>query len=194
MTTLLLGGCVGYSVPEKPAPPTTSPVAQSPIAEKNEPTEVTERSDEVPLKKDEPNSPSTSLVLTNNEPPADRTWVSPGKVCIGNYYPGGRAEYPIIVHNGKDTAASFTVSYRYPDHVATGYDKPPIEAQDWIVIADPTPVLAPKETKDILVVLAMPKDTVIGSKKWEFWISTVDSTTKGMIVTELAIRWLIDMR
>lgn len=52
----------------------------------------------------------------------------------------------------------------------------------------------PKETRDILVVLAMPKDAVVFAPKWEFWISVIDTTQKGMVQTELATRWLVSMR
>ena len=36
------------------------------------------------------------------EPPIDRTWISPGKVNVGNFYPGARAEWYIQIHNGSD--------------------------------------------------------------------------------------------
>lgn len=149
-----------------------------------------------PIEPVEPTIPENSNpdVVLQGEPPADRTWVSPGKVNIGNYYPGGRAEYPISIHNGKDTVCSFSVMYRYPDNVATGYDKPPFEAQDWIIIADTTPILAPKETRDVLITLAIPKEAKIESKQWEFWISVVDTTQKGTVKTELCVRWLVSMR
>lgn len=133
-------------------------------------------------------------VVLPGEPPTDMTWISPGKVNVGNFYPGARAEYPLSIHNGNDTATSFLVSYRYPDHVGEEYVKPPPEAQDWIIIADATPILMPKETRDILVVLAMPKDANSPAPKWEFWISVVDTTQTGMVRTELCARWLIQMR
>jgi len=34
----------------------------------------------------------------------DQNWISPAKVEIGNYYPGGRAEYNIRVHLGAHTS------------------------------------------------------------------------------------------
>ena len=113
---------------------------------------------------------------------------------IGNFYPGARAEYPLLVHNGKDTAASFSVGYRYPDHVGEGYTKPLLEAQDWVIIADATPVLLPKETREILIVLAMPGDAAVFAPKWEFWISVKDTEQVGMVQTELCSRWLVSMR
>jgi len=130
---------------------------------------------------------------STGEPPIDRTWISPGKVMVGNFYPGARAEWNLTIHNGKDTPADFAVSYRVPDYVAEGFEKAPPEAQDWVIIADPTPVLAPKETKDILVFLDMPKTAKIESKKWEFWIAVMEQTG-GMVVTEMCSRWLVSMR
>jgi len=40
----------------------------------------------------------------------------------------------------------------------------------------------------------MPKDAAVFASKWEFWISVKDTTQKGMVVTELASRWLVVMR
>lgn len=137
-------------------------------------------------------TPSSNVVLPG-EPPSNITWMSPGKVLIGNFYPGARAEYPITIHNGKDIACSFAVSYRYPDHVGDGYVKPILEVQDWVIVADATPVLAPQETRDILVTLEMPEDADIFAPKWEFWVSVMD-TSQGMVKTELACRWIVDMR
>ena len=137
---------------------------------------------------------SSGTTVLPNEPPIDRTWISPGKVQVGNFYPGARAEWDLLVHNGKDTAASFAITYRYPDHVGEGYVKPMPEAQNWVIIADPTPVIAPKATKSILVALEMPEDAAVFAPKWEFWISVKDTTQTGMVVTELCSRWLVVMR
>jgi len=35
-------------------------------------------------------------------PPEDSTWISPGKVNIGNFFPGATAEFPLTIHNGND--------------------------------------------------------------------------------------------
>lgn len=133
-------------------------------------------------------------VTNSDEPPADRTWISPGKVQIGNFYPGARAEWDITIHNGEDTTTEFSVSYRVPDYVAEGYEKAPDEVQDWVIIADPTPILAPKETRDILIVAELPEEVKDLPPKWEFWISIIDVSQKGMVQTELASRWLVVMR
>lgn len=47
-----------------------------------------------------PSANSPTYIPIVGEPPVDRTWISPGKVSIANFYPGGQAEYPITVHNG----------------------------------------------------------------------------------------------
>ncbi|GAG79299.1 unnamed protein product, partial [marine sediment metagenome] len=36
------------------------------------------------------------------EPPTDKTWISPGKVNVGNFYAGARAEWPLLIHNGSN--------------------------------------------------------------------------------------------
>ncbi len=178
VVTMLLLGCVGYS----------EPLTNLPTPAQSEYSEHTNVSP-IPVQSGNP----TSIVLPN-EPPTDRTWISPGKVNVGNFYPGARAEYSLTIHNGNDTVSSFSVAYRYPDNVAEGYVKPLPEVQSWVIIADATPILMPKETKDVLVVLAMPKEAVSPTLKWEFWVSVMDTTQKGMIRTELCCRWLVQMR
>lgn len=136
----------------------------------------------------------TPEVILPNEPPEDVTWISPGKIRVGNFYPGARAEWNLLIHNGNNITASFAVTYRHPDHVGEGYVKPPEEAQDWVIIVDTAPVLAPRETREILVVLAMPRDAAVFAPEWEFWVSVKDTTQIGMVQTELCCRWLITMR
>ena len=136
-------------------------------------------------------STETTSTYTGEEPPIDRTWISPGKVQVGNFYPGARAEWPLTIHNGNDHSATFQIGYRYPDRVESGYAEPTPGVQDWVIIADPTPVLDPYETRDILIVLDMPVDTQSPGKRWEFWISVKDTSQAGLVQTELCSKWLI---
>ncbi len=127
-------------------------------------------------------------------PPSNRTWMSPGKVQIGNFYPSARAEWNISIHNGNDVATEFEVKYREPSYTAEGYAKPMAGTKDWVIIADATPVIAARGTKDILVVVAMPKDVKNYPLKMEFWISVMEKAQQGMVKTELCSRWQIVMR
>lgn len=184
--------------------------------------------------------PASNAALTS--PPQDMTWISPGKVAVGNFYPGARAEWIIQVHNGNDSAtesrlvttgsgessvtillnspllsndsivevrsslvkdqpkavscnllgntvlvdglvgnsqrtlvvtyrccAPFVVSYRYPDHVGEGYVKPTSVVQDWVIVAETTPILAPQETRDILITLEMPELELLNDAEVQFW-------------------------
>jgi hypothetical protein len=104
-------------------------------------------------------APTGNQVVTNTTPPpSNRTWISPGKVNISNYYLGARADYNITIHNGKPENIQFDVKFRTPDYVDAGYGIAPSIYKDWIIIADMTPVLASQETKDILVSVQMPVD------------------------------------
>ena len=123
----------------------------------------------------------------------DKTWVSPGKVEVGDFYPGARAEYMISLHNGNDETAEFSLSYRVSDNTTDGYEPAPVTAEGWVIIAEPSPVLAAKETKDILIAVEMPGDAE-APPKWEFWIVAKDVTQTGMVQTELACRWLVAMK
>ena len=203
------------------------------------------------------------------EPPKEMPWISPGKVQIGNFYPGATAEWNIIVHNGyspaettytvttdvmdteaylpllktlkdRDTrniisivssysgdtlsvkeynsvkneievvglqsgqkrtitvvyehssTSTYSIYYKEPSYVAEGYSMPPEDAKDWVIVADPSPVLAPFETKDILVSVVMPTGATAPSK-WEFWIG-VSESAGSMVQTELCSRWQVTMR
>lgn len=136
----------------------------------------------------------SGIAVMGEEPAVDSTWISPGKVVISNFYPGARAEYPISVHNGKDTEATFSVTYRIPNREKDGYIRATHEQESWVIIADMTPVIAPQSTEEILIILDMPSDAVAPGSRWEFWISVVDATQGGMVVTELCSRWLVNMR
>jgi len=141
-------------------------------------------------------SASPPVVETLEPPPElyDKVWISPGKVEVGHFYPGARAEYAVTIHNGNDQPTEFSVSFRVPGSAEEGYVTAPDEAQDWIIIADPTPVLAAKETREVLIALVMPEAAEAPAKKWEFWVSVRDASQTGMVQTELACRWLVTMK
>jgi len=170
--SLLLAGCAGSKSPVPPMPVPLTPAETAPMPETNG---------------------TPSPVILHKEPPEDMTWISPGKVNVSNFYAGARAEYEMLVHNGKDEATEFSVTYRIPNQVSKGYVKAPVGAQDWVIIADSTPVIKTRETKEILIVLDMPLETT-APPKWEFWISVMEKAQPGMIHTELCARWLVDMR
>ena len=134
------------------------------------------------------------VAVTTRKPPEDITWISPGKVVVGNFYPGARAEWLLSVHNGKNIASEFIINYRCPSYVGAGYVKAPEEAQSWVIIADANPIIMPKETKEILTVLEMPEEVIVPLDKWEFWIVVRDTSQGGTVQTELACRWLVNMR
>lgn len=184
----LLLGCPAYVSPlvEPPVLP-ESPTAEPPVS----PSSPT-----MPDAVNPPPQPPTngSTVAFDKPPPDDMNWISPGKVIVTNFYPGARAEYPITIHNGGDTSASFAVTYRYPDHVGDGYVKPIDEVQDWVIVVDTTPLFAPRETRDILVTLEMPENAEVFAAQWEFWISVIDASQSGVVQTELCVRWLVTMR
>ena len=129
-----------------------------------------------------------------NEPPITSTWLSPAKVIVGNFYPGARAEWPITIHNGNNYEAQFEISYRVPDNVQEGYTRPTVEVLDWVIIVDTTPVLAAYQTKEIAVVLDMPRNAKAPGDNWEFWVSVKDKSQGGFVQTEICSRWLVNMR
>jgi hypothetical protein len=130
--------------------------------------------------------------------PYDEVWISPGKVMVSNLHPGAKnVEYPLTIHNGNDQPTEFSVTFVAAGDVDkdTGYIyvAAPEEAQDWVIIADPSPVLEPKETRKVLVSVEMPEDAVAPAERWEFRIIVKDLSQTGMLQTELACRWLVTM-
>lgn len=185
LSASLLSGCV------QQAPPYTPPIEPAPTPSPNSGSNTAPQ-DNITLPDD--SGVLTPTPILPGEPPENITWISPGKVMIGNFFPGARAEWPLSIHNGNDWASTFAIAYREPGHTNEGYIKAPLRAQDWVIIADATPVLMPKETREVLVTLDMPEDAISPGPKWEFWISVADTTQTGMIITELCSRWLIQMR
>lgn len=125
-------------------------------------------------------------------------WVSPAVVEIGNYHSGARKEWRIRIHNGRDTKSDYLVSYKVPVETADGYAMPLPEAEFWVMIAERTPMLAPKETRDVLVAFAIPdeentKYSKLAGTKWEFWIRVVENP-KAMVNSGYDVRWLVQMR
>jgi len=92
-----------------------------------------------------------------------------------------------------DAWTEFTVYFRFPNRVKDGFAHPTEEVEDWVIIADMTPVLAPKETREIGVVVAMPDDAVAPADHWEFWIAVLEEG-QGTVQTEMCSRWLVSMR
>lgn len=140
-------------------------------------------------------TPSAPVIETPEPPPDlyDKVWISPGKVLVGHFYPGARAEYHLSIHNGNDQPTEFSVSFKEPGSTDNGYVTAPSEAYDWVIIADPTPVLAAKETREVLIAVEMPKGAE-APEKWEFWVAVKDVSQTGMVQTELACRWLVTMK
>ena len=90
--------------------------------------------------------------------------------------------------------SEYDISYRVPDQPLEGYVNAREQAQDWVIIKDSSPLLAPNETREILIAVDIPADVVIEEKNWEFWISVKGVKTSGIVSTELCSRWLVMMR
>lgn len=137
---------------------------------------------------------SNQVITSAFQPPDDMMWISPAKVNISNLYAGARAEWEMTLHNGNDYKTRFKVVVRDPDNVSDGYTMVNGTQKSWIVVADQTPVLAPRETRKILVSVDVPVNAKISSKAWEFWISAMDDQQQGQVITELCSRWQVKMR
>ena len=86
----------------------------------------------------------------------------------------------------------FSVYYRYPNRVREGFSYPTEEVETWVTVADASPVLAPKETRAVLIVVAMPEDAAPPAEEWEFWIAVLEEG-QGAVQTEMCSRWFVTM-
>jgi hypothetical protein len=127
------------------------------------------------------------------EPPS-ATWISPGKIIVGNLSYNEEFEYELQIHNGGNQTAIFSVDYRHPDWVEAGYAKLPSDIRQWIYIEEKKPSIASGETLNVLISLYVPLGANITGGKFEFWIGVIDQSQTGMIITELAQRWLVTMK
>ncbi len=103
-----------------------------------------------------PSVPATPQSL-GAQPPEDKAWISPAKVEIGNFHLGAAAEWVLKVHNGKDSSSTYTVDYKTPNTSDGKYYVAPKDiVQDWVLIADSSPVIQGRETRDIPISIKMP--------------------------------------
>jgi len=102
----------------------------------------------------------------------------------------------LTIEYDHQSSTTYSVYYRNPDTLKAGYSAPPAGAQSWIIIADPSPVLAPYETREVMVTLMMPSKAV-APDKWSFWVGVTEKSNAGAgvaISIELCSTWLICMK
>lgn len=63
-----------------------------------------------PLQPEDALPASQEVSPQEGEPPIDKTWISPGKVNVGNFYSGARAEWPLLIHNGSNGQRTESIS------------------------------------------------------------------------------------
>ena len=119
-------------------------------------------------------------------------WISPGKVTIENLYKGSQAEYSMRIHNGGKSATIFQITSRQPDGIRD--DKLPWDCMDWVQIPQGAVYIPAKSTVEVPVIVKMLKDTDMKGKTYEFWVSVINNSQKGMVQTELCSRWIIVTR
>lgn len=158
----------------------------------------------------QPNGDSSNYT----EPPED-TWISPGIFYlddedhikerkdaqgqittytvhgVGPYVLGEPRILKLRIYNGGNQTATFSVDYRHPDNVDEGYARLPSDIRQWIKISDTRPVIDPGEIVEVTIKLSVPSNADIPGDKFEFWLGVIDQSQTGMIITELAQRWLV---
>ena len=125
--------------------------------------------------------------------PKEINWISPGKVMIAGLFPGGRAEYKVRLHNGKDVGSNYKIRYKPIGLLDKGYTS--IVPFSWVTIENSLPYLDAYQTKDVLVYVVMPADYQGPPKeKMQFAIGISDEGRTGNVIVELGCKWLITTR
>ena len=137
-----------------------------------------------------PSQPSNMQVRPN-----EIGLIDSGKIYIGNYYPGARAEAFININNGFPEARKFGLELMKATDLESGY----ADGYGWVWVNDW--VLFPREVTvegssvgSVMVALEVPKGTTVPSRKWEFWILVTDLSQIGKVQTALGSRFLVSMR
>lgn len=119
--------------------------------------------------------------------------IDSGKIYVGNFHSGARAEYSLKVKNNKGEDTKVEISWLEPSKTEDGYVKAPIIVKDWVE-GFGTYLVRKGETAEILIAVAMPDNAKSPAPKWEFWLTVLDVGQTGDVQTALGSRWLISMR
>ena len=136
---------------------------------------------------------SEDIERTNTQMPDDVTWISPGKVEVSRFHPGAEADHLVSIHNGDTSDKEFKVFVQSPSRARDGYTPATPEMLSWAHIDSSVVSVTGCSTVDVPVTLLMPENTE-APDQWEFWVVCADNDPSGIIVTQLASRWLVEMR
>jgi len=144
--------------------------------------------------------PSGSLgIAATPESPDEKTdpsitYISPGKVEIGNLYPNATGEFELTIYNGGDKPTTFSVTARAPDYTADGYNPLPDAYLKWVTFDDAKPVIPAKTARVVIVDITMPQNVTYTGQKAEFWVAVKDVGQGSMVQVELACRCRLSTR
>jgi hypothetical protein len=125
--------------------------------------------------------------------PSGSNWISPGKVFVSGIYPGGKAEYFVVIHNGKNKDSVFNIVARNADKLDVGYTKN--VPSSWIYISNFSPLIKSGETIVVPIYVEIPVEYKLSYReKMEFLISVIDAGRPGNVIVELCSKWLITTR
>jgi hypothetical protein len=124
----------------------------------------------------------------SNEGRIYSSYISPAKLEINNAFRGANPEFVLKVKNGTNNAITYSISVRDPDILEEGYSIIPLS---WIILEDKEIVVLARETKEVPIVINIPKH--LPSKKLMFWVS-VKGKSSGMMKMELCSKVMVNIR
>jgi len=154
---------------------------------------IDETSGEIKIKKPLANGDITGVIITSDNRNDELVVKSYDPKTKSLFIEGLLPDALRVITVNYTAWTEFFVSYMVSDTIREGCSIAPIKAKDWVIIEDSSPVLAPKETREIMIVLDIPQDAVVPDKTWEFWTVAGEVSTEA-VQTQLATRWLVNMR
>jgi len=142
--------------------------------------------------KPEPNVPSAPVPApTGQRPPDTINWISPAKITVSNFHLGAVADCFLTVHNVNKVKTTFIVEPRVADFTAAEHMKVPKDIlQDWVLVADMSPILGALETRDILIILEMPAE--VDAQQAQFWQVTGEGSAYFATLQTAALKAVTD--
>lgn len=119
-----------------------------------------------------------------------------------DYYTRSGEPLTVNIHNPRDKPVIISVTYspcdRVTDDADTGllYQPAARIVANWVQIADDKVVIPARSIAHVPVRLSVPGNLsgIDLPDRWEFRISIIETTQKGMFQTETLQRWLVSMR
>lgn len=122
---------------------------------------------------------------------AEDGWsLSPSEIRVDGIHLGEATSFEVTLTNNEDVPVTFSMNAATPDRLRMRPGYTPLPDAGWISFPNGHFRLAPRSTRSVSVVLAVPPEGDWGGRSYEAWL-TASSQGLGVIQVELIARLLI---